>query len=454
MEVVIVDDCSEDDTPSMVENFKKSQQNIVYKRNEMRTGAAMGFLKAAELATGDYLLNFSDDDLLTDSAINSFVEPLGKADYDIIYSDLGVIDQDNNQTTVWNYKSYTDSLKLLRKLMDSGCNVIPEVSLIKKEIYSKLYGEMYSKRFITPFYLSSLPHLKMFHINKPLYKYRVHKNSTFSDISGLIVRNKGVLNFLNLIMFRYSPIDIFQTKVASSLNEQIVDAIIQFVRRLFSHANCFVSGEFYTGAKYREKDYLWCVFYEYAYYWLMLACKYKADTAQAEQLLKKIEQFLSPEIYDSIKVNQLPAIYRHLPWFSYMPINQVTEFIAFDMVTFGENSFLDQNYYYILREENIDIKATNKVVCDIEELKSYLKHHSIQVINIFDSTHFEEVLDLIEKEKRFFTCIVNATDKTQSNESLLKNSINIEAYKIRDFKNYLKILSLPIGNRYRSKNNS
>lgn len=440
LEIVIVDDCSDDETLAVVKQFQKSLPNIVYVRNETRVGAVQNFGKAAELATGNYVLNFSDDDLLADNAINMFAAPLEEKDYDLIYSDLSVIDENNNETGIWEYRSYCDSNQLLRHLMDAGCNVIPEVLLIKKDIYSAVYSEMYQKRLIGPFYLSSLSWLQMFHVNKPLYRYRIHEESTFSETDGLILRNKSVINHLNLIMFMYSSVDIFNTDSAPTLSECIVDSIICFVLRLLGHAQRFFGGKFYTGCKYKVSDLLWAGFYENASYWLTLAYKYNVRYEQLDQLKQIIYRHFSFETHDTVKAGLLPAVYYDLPWFSYRTFNEAKDFVVFDMVTIGQNSFFDQEEYFIFYDGGFELKATNKVVTNLAQLGLYLKSHPVQVVNIVDSNHFQGVLNLLVYRQQYFLCIVNVTEKQYPKNLPLKNLVTIDPL-VQDFGIYLKCLN-------------
>ena len=440
LEVVVVDDCSDDDTPSVVKQFKDRLPGLIYLRNTFQVGAALGFNKAANLSSGDYVLNFSDDDLLCDGALEKFVAPLADADYDLIYSDLSVIDQKGKQTALWAYEDYPDKRKLLRKLLDAGGNVIPEIMLVKRDIYDRVYGELYSRRFITPFYLGALNSLKICHINKPLYLYRIHNKSTFSNTSGLIIRNKGVINFINLIMFMYPSVEIFEINQKAVLEDRIVTALIQHIHRLLVHAQRFFKGVFYTGSGYEEKDNLWMAFYEYASYWLAIARKYNVHPNVLDQLEARINEKFCSRNYDAVKVNQLPKVYNRLPWFSYRPINKVTEFVAFDMVTLGDNSYLDKHNYSILREDDIDIKVTNYIIQDILSLREHLKFHPVQVVNIFDPSLLDTLTDFLVTTQRYFIFVVNATGKKITSNSVLKNVVSVKPDEITDFDSYLDLL--------------
>lgn len=439
-EVVVVNDCSDDDTLNVVEKFKDRLPGLIYLKNDTQIGASLSFDKAVKHSSGDYVLTFSDDDLLCDGALEEFVASLADADYDLIYSDLSVIDQNGNQTALWVYEEYPDKLKLLRRLLDTGGNVIPEVLLIKRSKYDQVYGELYSRRFITPFYLGALNSLKIGYVNKPLYRYRIHNKSTFSDTSGLIIRNKGVTNFMNLIMFMYPAVEVFEINNRAIVEERIVAAIASYIHRLLTHAQRFLKGTFYTGICYEESDNIWMIFYEYASYWLAIARKYSVHQNILDQLESKIKEKFSLHTYDPIKVNLLPEAYRRLPWFAYRPINKVTEFVAFDMVTLGNNSYLDKHNYSILREADIDIKVENYIIKDILSIREHFKSHPVQVVNIFDPSLLDTLTDFLITTQRYFIFVVNATGKKTTSNSVLKNVVDVDPGEITDFDSYLDLL--------------
>lgn len=62
-EMIIVDDCSTDDTKKVVEDFLRQDDRIKYYCLEKNSGAAVARTKAMELATGQYIAFLDSDDL-------------------------------------------------------------------------------------------------------------------------------------------------------------------------------------------------------------------------------------------------------------------------------------------------------------------------------------------------------------------------------------------------------
>ena len=65
-EIIIVDDCSKDNTEEFCNNYVKTKQNVRYIRNEVNKGRCVTRNKGIRASIGKYLV-FLDNDLITDS---------------------------------------------------------------------------------------------------------------------------------------------------------------------------------------------------------------------------------------------------------------------------------------------------------------------------------------------------------------------------------------------------
>jgi glycosyltransferase involved in cell wall biosynthesis len=75
VDIVICDNCSDDNTPEVVKSFQKTL-NLKYFRNERNIGIAANILKVPSLATGEYCWIIGDDDLLIPGSIGTVLEIL------------------------------------------------------------------------------------------------------------------------------------------------------------------------------------------------------------------------------------------------------------------------------------------------------------------------------------------------------------------------------------------
>lgn len=85
VEVLISDNASSDETPTLVETHRESRPWLQYIRNEVNIGPDTNFLQCYERAAGKYCWIFSDDDLLCPGALSQILGHLSRDEYDLIY---------------------------------------------------------------------------------------------------------------------------------------------------------------------------------------------------------------------------------------------------------------------------------------------------------------------------------------------------------------------------------
>ena len=82
IEVIISDDCSADDTPSVVQEFT-GRLNIRYMRQPKNRGPIVNAIAAFQFATGDYIWCCGDDDTLVEQSLYTAVQML-EADLSLV----------------------------------------------------------------------------------------------------------------------------------------------------------------------------------------------------------------------------------------------------------------------------------------------------------------------------------------------------------------------------------
>ena len=80
-EMIIVDDCSTDDTKSVVEKYLQQDERIKYHCLAENSGAAVARTKAMELATGQYMAFLDSDDLWMPDKLEKQLEFMQKNNY-------------------------------------------------------------------------------------------------------------------------------------------------------------------------------------------------------------------------------------------------------------------------------------------------------------------------------------------------------------------------------------
>jgi abequosyltransferase len=85
VELIISDNASPDETPSVVQDFVSRGLRVRYIRNAQNTGADANFLQCFEQARGKYVWLFSDDDLIVPGGLSKVLTYCEAAEYDLIW---------------------------------------------------------------------------------------------------------------------------------------------------------------------------------------------------------------------------------------------------------------------------------------------------------------------------------------------------------------------------------
>jgi glycosyltransferase involved in cell wall biosynthesis len=440
-EIVVVDDCSTDDTETVVRQLLPSRPDIVYYRNDVNQGNVASFGIAAKKATGEYLLLCCDDDDLDNDALRLFVACSQKKSADhVVYCDLAVVDGDNNLTDVWEYRDYYSNHDLLKSLIDAGANLIPEVFFVRKELFHKIYIETFTKRFINTYYLPMLRRLKMSHLAQPLYRYTVHRGGTYGTAVGLFDRGKSNQNFINAALFMYSPIEIFGESEGSP-TDQVATAYGKVALTLVEHGKRFFAGEMYTGYRYKREDRLFALYFYNAYHWLEMARRYGLETRLYIQLLDAIVAVMNPREFDPVRDANMPSYCRRLPWFANKPSNNLSQFVALDIVTIGKAPFLSKEQYTLHQEGKVHIWVCNYPLANAEQLDQVMSTNVITAINLFDPKAIEPTLRYLAERHLFSVYVLNFTSVAIPPMKMLRNIINVKNCTCEQFEDYLALLT-------------
>jgi abequosyltransferase len=84
IEIIVSDNCSQDDTGSVVRSLSSESVPIRYIRNASNLGWAMNFAQSFDMAHGKYVLMSGDDDLLVDGALDILLGKLSNSDYGVV----------------------------------------------------------------------------------------------------------------------------------------------------------------------------------------------------------------------------------------------------------------------------------------------------------------------------------------------------------------------------------
>jgi abequosyltransferase len=109
IEVVVLDNCSPDNTNEIVEKHIKGGMQIRYIRHNENTGMDGNFISCIKHASGKYCWILGDDDPLLEGSLEKIIEVLNSGDYGLLH--IKAINNTNMPPSV-----YTNSNKYLRNV--------------------------------------------------------------------------------------------------------------------------------------------------------------------------------------------------------------------------------------------------------------------------------------------------------------------------------------------------
>lgn len=194
VEIIVIDDCSSDNTKEIVEKFKSDK--IIYYKNEKNKGCGINRKEGlAKYATGEYIIFLDDDDKFIDEkyfekALKVFRK---HSDISIVCGGCQIKDIINNIIVKkeYNYKEKINNKKLF---LNFGSEKYPKpiisVAIIKKESLEKAkFNEMKILNDTTIF-LRVLLYGSMGFINETVIEYLVHGNNiSFNCKTDFIIDN-------------------------------------------------------------------------------------------------------------------------------------------------------------------------------------------------------------------------------------------------------------------------
>ena len=95
-EMIIVDDCSKDNTKDIVNKYAQNDDRIKYYLLEKNSGAAIARTKAMELANGNYMAFLDSDDLWVEDKLEKQLKFMKENNFNFVCTEYEQIDEQSN----------------------------------------------------------------------------------------------------------------------------------------------------------------------------------------------------------------------------------------------------------------------------------------------------------------------------------------------------------------------
>lgn len=187
-EVIVADNCSEDDT----EEVAKSFPGIIYYRNERNLGLAGNSNRCIQLARGEFVTILHSDDLIAPNWHEYWLSILSRykdSDIGVFFSSIFTIDSNSCAKIVYRVLSREEVLssgEAFKVLWSRNmCGLPASGSIIfRKSIFDDIggYVEDLSTEADALLVLRILNNFSIFHSPKLLYAFRIHPFQTFDKV--------------------------------------------------------------------------------------------------------------------------------------------------------------------------------------------------------------------------------------------------------------------------------
>ncbi|SHI50089.1 glycosyltransferase family 2 protein [Pseudozobellia thermophila] len=181
-EHILVDDCSNDGSASLIESYQKKDPRIKYYKLESNSGAGVARNKAIELAQGEYIAFLDSDDQWYPTKLEKQLGFMRKNGYHFTFTDYDMInDAGEKLTRLMKAKPVLTYRKALYKNPIGCLTVMYDVGF-----FGKQYMPSIRKRQDFALWLSLLKRTNGYGLNECLASYRVGNTSISSNKLSLL----------------------------------------------------------------------------------------------------------------------------------------------------------------------------------------------------------------------------------------------------------------------------
>ena len=176
-ELIIVDDCSTDNTDAVVASFKDDR--IKYLHNDKNSGAALTRNKAMREARGEWIAFLDSDDLWTPDKLEKQVRFMNENSYVLSYTEYEKIDEEDNALNI-----YVTGPEKVNKRKMYNYDYIGQLTMMYSAKYFGLIQIKDIKKnndYAIRLQLFKKPNTEAFLLKENLAKYRVRKKSISHD---------------------------------------------------------------------------------------------------------------------------------------------------------------------------------------------------------------------------------------------------------------------------------
>ena len=108
VEIICIDDCSTDESPSVLKEYARNNRNFIALYNSENIGQGRSRMKGISVAEGEYIFFVDSDDYLDKDYIKTYVEAVVSNQYDVVVG--GFIRDEGNRKYIHKVDSNIGSI--------------------------------------------------------------------------------------------------------------------------------------------------------------------------------------------------------------------------------------------------------------------------------------------------------------------------------------------------------
>jgi glycosyltransferase involved in cell wall biosynthesis len=247
-EIIIIDDCSTDDSREVIDGIIRKlsrtnpEMNVRFIENEKNSGRSiLQWKKAFEEAKGDYIWIAEADDSSSRKFLENVMQPFMKDDEVVLsYAESRIVSsngimiapnfkfsRDKEKTGHYRRSYIKDGKDEIREIMSIRCT-IPNVSSVifvnsKTIPYTKYLDEAneFKQSGDWYFYLKVLEHGKIAYTAKSLNRFRIHRGSTTNNNKKTSIMEKETAQIQKMLLDQYEISDFVKNAMQAELQRII-----------------------------------------------------------------------------------------------------------------------------------------------------------------------------------------------------------------------------------------
>jgi glycosyltransferase involved in cell wall biosynthesis len=150
LELIIVDDCSSDNSKSVIEKWLIDFPKIQFITNSINLGSTKSFNKALKKANGKYIIDLAADDILLTNCVASQIKAFNDTSFKnlgVVYGNVALVTEKGELESYYfavdRFKKVTKKRKtgdIYKSVLSGGDSICSVSAMVKKTVFDHLDG--------------------------------------------------------------------------------------------------------------------------------------------------------------------------------------------------------------------------------------------------------------------------------------------------------------------------